>query len=121
MLILVEAKRANRIRVDHAGLLAANARGAAAHAARARIAPLFTTPTIGATAARLADALPPDADLRALGMDASGMMTLVIAAPDPDRLREALRGDPLLGHLDESNQRDGGDGRVWISLRGPAR
>jgi hypothetical protein len=120
VLIRLEEGKAARIRRDHAGVLAANAQANAAQAARVRIAPLFTRPTIGATAARLAAILPADADLRALGID-QDVMTLTIAAPDPDRLRQALRDDAMLGRLRETNQRDGGDGRIWISLRGPVR
>lgn len=121
VLILMEARRAERVRIDRADLLAANAHWVAAQGERARIAPLFTTPTISATVARLAEALPSDADLRTLGLDKNGVMTLTIAAPDPDRLREALHADALLGALRETNQRGGDDGRVWITLQGRSR
>ncbi|MEI9851845.1 MAG: hypothetical protein WDN24_14570 [Sphingomonas sp.] len=62
-------------------------------------------PTIGATLDALARALPPEASLIRAGRDAQGLLTVEVAAPDPDQLRAAIRRDPLLAALRDTGQR----------------
>lgn len=68
-------------------------------AMRRRLAPLLTRPTLSGMIDRLAAVLPPDARLDLLALDANGAIEARIDCNDPDALRLALRGDPLLATL----------------------
>ena len=91
-----------------------------AAATRSIAAPLLIRPTVSGLAERLARALPPDARLRQLAVEADGTIGMQIDSDDPDALRAALRGEPLLGSLRMTGQEPADNG-VRVTLRSRAR
>ncbi|MEH3040201.1 MAG: hypothetical protein PGN21_09065 [Sphingomonas paucimobilis] len=84
---------------------------------RALLTQAWRAPTLGTTLESLARALPQDAALLRAERNAAGMVSIEVAAPDPDRLLAALRRDPLLAGLRATAQaRADGDGRMRVTL-----
>lgn len=90
-----------------------------AAAIRRRLAPLLTRPTLSDMMDRLAAALPGDARLDLVSLDADGAIEARIDCNDPDALRAALRGAPLLAPLRMVGQEPADDG-VRVVLRSAA-
>lgn len=83
-------------------------RAAAAKAAaqdRAALVTLLKRPSLGVAVEALARALPADAVLIRLERNRQGLIEADIAAPDPDRLRAAIRAEPALARLRDVGQR----------------
>lgn len=94
-------------------------RDAAAQAAareRAELVALLRRPGLGASIEALARALPADASLVRVGRNAAGLLEADVNAPDPDRLRAALRREPALARLRDTGQQQG-EVTMTISLR----
>lgn len=90
---------------------------AAAERARIWLAQAWRAPTLGTTLESLVRALPQDAALLRAERNAAGMVSIEVAAPDPDRLLAALRRDPVLAGLRATAQaRADGDGRMRVTL-----
>lgn len=85
-------------------------------AARLLLASTWQRPTMGATIERVARVLPPDASLARLERGADGRMTMEVAAPDPDRVTNALRRDPALATLRAVAQSQA-DGTMHVRLQ----
>jgi hypothetical protein len=88
--------------------------------ARARIEPLVTGPTISDVAERLAVRLPDDARLQLLQRDGQGRIRIEIDCPDPDRLRDALAPDALLGRWQMTGQGVTSGEGLRVTLASPA-
>ncbi|MCW3847442.1 hypothetical protein OF829_09320 [Sphingomonas sp. LB-2] len=85
-------------------------RAAAAQTAardRAALVAMLRRPGLGATAEALARALPADAALIQAGRGRDGLLEIEIGAPDPDKLRAALRAEPALARLRDAGQQRG--------------
>ena len=90
---------------------------AAAQRARTLLQQAWRAPTLGATLESLARALPQDTALLRAERNAAGMLSIEVAAPDPDRLLATLRRDPVLAGLRATAQaRADGDGRMRVTL-----
>ena len=89
--------------------------------ARRELAAALSRPTIGDIVRRLSAVLPQNASLVRAASDTKGILTIEIDTPDPDRLRLAISGDPLLGTLSEAGQKRTEDGAIRVSLRGTPR
>ena len=111
---------AGDVRVQVAKLRAQAApRAAAAQAAtreRSELVALLRRPGLGATAEALARALPADASLLRVERNAAGLLEVDLTAPDPDRLRAALRREPALARLRDAGQQQG-ELAMTVSLR----
>ena len=83
-------------------------------AARATLGGLLARPTLGVTIEALARVLPTEANLAKAGW-ADGRLAIEAAAPDPDRLRAALRRDSVTAGLRDVGQRRG-DGGMLVAL-----
>lgn len=92
----------------------------AATAAREQMDAVLRRRTLAATIEALARALPADATLVRAERTAQGALELEIAAPDPDRLRAALRRVPALARLRNTGQRQA-DTRIIVVLSGNAQ
>ena len=88
--------------------------------AQVRLRGLLAMPTVGTSVNALARALPGDAALASVGRAANGTLAIEVAAPDPDRLRAALRRDPATSRLRDTGQRRG-DGAMLVTLEERAR
>lgn len=74
---------------------------------RAVLVAMLRRPGLGATAEALARALPVDAVLIRAERARDGLLEIDIGAPDPDKLRAALRAEPALAHLRDAGQQRG--------------
>lgn len=83
-------------------------------AARATLDALLARPTLGSTIEALARVLPAEASVARAGW-VDGRLAIEVAAPDPDRLRAALRRDPTTVGLRDAGQRQG-DGAMLVAL-----
>ncbi|MBO9714900.1 hypothetical protein [Sphingomonas sp.] len=83
---------------------------------RAELAAATRRPGVGAVIEALARALPPEASLSRVGRGGDGQLLLEISSPDPDKLRAALRREPVLAGLRDTGQRQG-DGAMVVQLR----
>lgn len=83
---------------------------------RAELVALLRRPGLGATAEALARALPADASLVRVERSAAGLLEVDLTAPDPDRLRAALRREPALARLRDAGQLQG-ELAMTVSLR----
>jgi hypothetical protein len=99
MALRVEDRVAARKRQDAVGL--------ARVAARKRLQIVLAQPGIGATLAGLARALPSESIVRRVARDEGGVLTVEVATSDPDRLRAALRRDPVTSRLRDVAQQGG--------------
>lgn len=88
---------------------------AATRQARQELATILDTPGVAATLDGLATALPTGATLRSAGRAADHRLAVEVAAPDPDRLRAALRRAPQTARLRDTGQRRG-DGAMLVAL-----
>ena len=84
-------------------------------AARAELRPLLARPGMITMLDGLARALPQDASVASASADAGGALRVEVLAPDPDRLRAALRRDPATAGLRNTGQRRG-DGGMLVAL-----
>jgi len=94
-------------------------RAAAAEAARrdrALLVAMIKRPGLGATAEALSRALPVEAVLLRAERDRAGLLEIDISAPDPDKLRAALRAEPALARLRDAGQQRG-DLMMTVSFR----
>ncbi|PTQ09870.1 hypothetical protein CLG96_11930 [Sphingomonas oleivorans] len=119
--MLAAANDAARLEVERRAAVKIAAVAAAREGARARamLAPLMARPTVAETIERLAQALPADARINALSRDGKGAIGAEIDCADPDALRLALQGDPLLGTFRMIGQTDADDG-VRVTLKADA-
>ncbi|MES2445510.1 MAG: hypothetical protein V4574_22005 [Pseudomonadota bacterium] len=83
---------------------------------RAELVALLRRPGAGATLEALARALPPEASLARVERGPAGLLAVDITAPDPDRLRAALRREPVLARLRDAGQQRG-ELVMTVSLR----
>ena len=83
---------------------------------RSELVALLRRPGLGATAEALARALPADASLVRVERNAAGLLEVDLTAPDPDRLRAALRREPALARLRDAGQLQG-ELAMTVSLR----
>ena len=74
---------------------------------RASLVAMLRRPGLGATAEALARALPVEAVLLRAERDRAGLLEIDISAPDPDKLRAALRAEPALARLRDAGQQRG--------------
>lgn len=88
---------------------------AARSEARRDLVSVSSRPGPAATLDSLARSLPRDALLASVARDASGKLRVEAIAPDPDRLRAALRRAPALAQLRDAGQRRG-DGAMIVVL-----
>jgi hypothetical protein len=72
---------------------------------RATLTTALRRPGIGATIEAIARVLPPEAALVRAERGADGLLELEIRAPDPDKLRAALRRESALATLRDTGQR----------------
>ena len=102
-----------RVRAD----IAARARDAAdsRNGAGTSLARLVARPGVGGTVEALARAMPEDARLVSVERDASGGLRVELAAPDPDRVRAALRASPDTRAVRDAGQR-GADGAMIVAF-----
>lgn len=85
-------------------------RNAAAKSAaddRAALVAMLRRPGLGATAEALARVLPVEAVVLRIERDRQGLLEIDISAPDPDKLRAALRAEPALARLRDAGQQRG--------------
>lgn len=101
--------------------LAAYARTAAIERARPQVEAVMAVPSLTSLVARLSAALPADAGLGGMMLDEAGALTIEVETADPDRLRTALAGDPLLGSLRETGQTRTDGGTIRVVLMGRIR
>lgn len=87
-------------------------------AARRELDDVLDTPGIAATLDGLAGALPAGATLTQAGRTADRRLAVEVMAPDPDRLRAALRRAPQTARLRDTGQRRG-DGAMLVALEEP--
>jgi hypothetical protein len=99
MALRVEDRVAARKRQDAVGL--------ARVAARKRLQIVLAQPGVGATLTGLARALPSESTVRRVARDEGGVLTVEVATSDPDRLRAALRRDPVTSRLRDVAQQGG--------------
>ena len=88
----------------------------AAAADRASFATLLRRATVGSTLDAFARALPAEAALVRLERNGEGLIEADVTTPDPDRLRAALRREPVLAGLRAVGQRRA-DLAILVSLR----
>jgi hypothetical protein len=105
--------QAAALREQQAPRAAAEAQRAAA---RDMLAPVVARPSLGATLEAVARVLPGDVTLTRAERTGSGALELDFAAPDPDRVRQALRRSPELARLRNVGQRQG-DGGMIVAFR----
>ncbi len=74
---------------------------------RAALVVMLRRPGLGATAEALARALPVDAVLIRAERGRDGLLEIDVSAPDPDKLRAALRAEPALARLRDAGQQRG--------------
>ncbi len=91
---------------------------AATRDARRELDAILDTPGVAATLDGLSDALPSGATLTRAGRGADHGLAVEVAAPDPDRLRAALRRAPQTARLRDTGQRRG-DGAMLVALEEP--
>lgn len=94
-------------------------RAAAARTAeqdRAVLVALLKRPGLGATIEALARAMPADAVLIRAERNRQGLLEIDIAAPDPDRLRAAIRAEPALARLRNVGQQQN-EATMTVSFR----
>lgn len=87
---------------------------------RAELVALLRRPGVGAVADALARTLPPEAALVRIERNRDGLLEVDVSAPDPDRIRAALRGEPVLAGLRNTGQRRG-DATMTVSFREAAQ
>ena len=83
--------------------------------ARGQFAALLKRPGAAATLEALARVLPADVVVERVERGADDRLALDALAPDPDRLRGALRRDPVSAGLRDVGQRSG-DGGIVVTL-----
>jgi hypothetical protein len=83
---------------------------------RAELVALLRRPGLGETAEALARALPAEASLLRVERNAAGLLEVDLTAPDPDKLRAALRREPALARLRDAGQQRG-ELAMTVSLR----
>ncbi len=88
--------------------------------ARDDLANMVARPVPGSVLEALARALPTDAGLVRVGMTAQGLIEIEANAPDPDRLRAALRREMMFKALRVTGQARG-DGTMIVTFSGPLR
>lgn len=88
---------------------------AAIREARQQLDAVLDTAGVAATLDGLAGALPAGATVTRAGRGADHRLSVEVAAPDPDRLRAALRRAPATARLRDTGQR-GGDGAMLVAL-----
>lgn len=106
-------READRLRAQAAPVLAAQRE---AEGARQRLGDALRGPGPGTVAEALARTLPAEARVARMARVAGGAIDLEIAAPDPDRLRAALRRAPQFARLRDMGQR-AGDGEMVSRFR----
>jgi hypothetical protein len=79
---------------------------------RDSFAKVLRRPGLAATLEGIARALPRDAVLQRVERGEDGRLVVEVMAPDPDRLRGALRRDPVTASLRDAGQRAGEGGMV---------
>lgn len=89
-------------------------------AGRSRLRTLIGRPTLGRTLDALARALPSEATLVRTERRQDGALRIEVAAPDPDRLRAALRRDAATASLRDAGQRRG-EGVMIVTFEGEPR
>lgn len=114
LLTIREERESNRLETK---LEPRAARTAATAEVRQILTPLVRRKPLAMTLDRLAVALPADATLIGALQGRDGIVKLEVAAPDPDRLRAALRRAPGLEGLRDVGQRSG-DGGIVVMLSG---
>ncbi|MEN3749805.1 hypothetical protein TPR58_21720 [Sphingomonas sp. HF-S3] len=87
-----------------------------AAAERETLVTLVRRPGAGVTLDALARAIPPESSLVRVERNAAGRLEVEVAAADPDRLREALRREPVLAGLRDAGQRQSDQGMI-VSLK----
>ena len=102
---LLQAKVAPRVAAE-----GANAR------ARDELAAVLRRPGAGQVLEAVARVLPPEASLVRAERNGDGLIELEVSTPDPDKLRAALRREPLLSGLRDSGQRQG-DAAMIVAFR----
>jgi len=107
-----------RVEVEHLREQAAPRVAAAGLAARERaeLVGLLRRPVLGATAEALARVLPAEATLVRVERNTAGLLEVDLTAPDPDKLRAALRREPALARLRDAGQQQG-ELAMTVSLR----
>lgn len=80
-----------------------------------RLKAVIARPPVGATLEALARALPAEARLRRVARGVDGALIVEVATADPDRLRAALRREPLTARLRDVGQQ-GGPGGLIVTL-----
>lgn len=83
--------------------------------ARTLLAAAWRGPTAGMVVEALARSLPADAALLRVERQATGALSVEVAAPDPDRLTATLRREPALAALRATGQAQG-DGTMRVTL-----
>ena len=83
---------------------------------RATLVALLRRPGLGAEIDALARAMPPEAALSRIARGRDGLLEVDISAPDPDKLRAALRREPALARLRDAGQRQA-DMMMIVSLK----
>lgn len=87
-----------------------------AEAARLRLGDALRGPRPSAVAEALARTMPAEAKVARIAREPGGAIDLEISAPDPDRLRAALRRAPEFARMRDTNQR-AGDGEIVSRFR----
>jgi hypothetical protein len=87
----------------------------AAEARRGVLRTLLSRPGLAATLDGIARVFPPEASLTFAERDERGVLRIEVAAPDPDRLRAALRREPATASLRDAGQRRG-EGAMLVTL-----
>ncbi|MGK6355985.1 hypothetical protein ACMGDH_12285 [Sphingomonas sp. DT-207] len=87
-----------------------------AEAAHQRLADALRGPGPSGTIEALARTLPAEAKIARLAREPGGAIDLEVAAPDPDRLRSALRRAPEFARVRDAGQR-AGDGEMISRFR----
>lgn len=81
---------------------------------RPETARLFARPTISDIGERLALALPRGAALSSMAVNDEGALAVEVELPDPEKLRAAFAGDPILRRLRQVSQMNEGGPRVRL-------
>lgn len=110
--------RIRQIRADATTLAEGAARAAEMHDRLAAFAAVAARPPLDAELDRIGAHLPPDTHLAEASRAPDGTLALAIDTTDPDLLRDALAGDPLLGRLRERGQERRDDGTMRVRLAG---
>lgn len=117
--LLAARARSQAARID-AALAPRIAAERAAEQARAQMRTAIARPMLGGTLDAVARALPADATLLRAERTVDGALELEVSAPDPDRLRPALRSLPGIGVLRNTGQRHSDAGMI-VSFRAEPR